>query len=219
MEVRNIAAEPGPQKVAGLIGWRRGPQAWLCCLSLAVVVALRCKGVNPLAFVAQRQMQMRELGFPREANLAKLFTSLYLLAFFDADRAALHVAILRFPAVFMPYDNAVAAFAALQVFGSGFCRIGIGHRVPQALDDTGSRCPHSNAASHICQIGQGDISALVAGIAQRLTAIVFSAGARVMVDILLDATGLAKAAVNRPLQGYVARHGRCRDEREKERSE
>jgi len=105
------------------------------------------------------------LGLARKPDFAQGGSSCYLLALLHPDRALFHVAILGFLAAFMAQDNAVSTFAPLQKLGVFLGGIDVRHGVAHPLDNSWCCGADLDPGLHVAQIGQGDISAFMPGVA------------------------------------------------------
>ena len=115
-----------------------------------------------------------------------------MVAFVDGNRALFHMAILGLPAVTIIHKHAVAAFLG----GNG------GDEIRDAVAGThngaGGGSEDVDPRLHRGAVGQGNVGAVVAIVAEGATGEIAFSGAGVAVDVMLDVTGLAEGAVNRP---------------------
>ena len=144
-----------------------------------------------------RKMQMGKFGLPGEADQPERRAGFDALAVVHANGAFGHVAVLRFPSAVMADDDAVAAFATGHARKTDRAHVHIGHAVAHGLDDAGRGRQHRHAVLLRRHCRHAQIDAVVAVIGHRAAAIVFHPRRRIVIDILLDETGLAEFAVER----------------------
>ena len=112
------ASKAGADDLAALVGdfggdFRFPQSSCLGVFAARAIDGIGQKRIDDFPVVPDAEMHVREIGFARIADVAKAIALRHRLTFRDADRALLQMAVLRFPAVAVVEQNAVAAFAAL----------------------------------------------------------------------------------------------------------
>jgi hypothetical protein len=163
--------------------------------------------VDDLAVLLDGDMDMQELGHPRQADTAQAVAGPHLVAVLHRHAAALHVAILGGPATAMVETHAVAAFTVLDRLLAGHRDRNVTHAVAHADHAAGGRCQHLNAFVEAAVMNQGEVRALVAVIGHLSAPVVGAARSRIVVDIVQDEAVDAGRAGQRQRQRQRQRRG------------
>ena len=133
-------------------------------------------------------MDVREHGLARLADQPQHGAGFDPLSWGHDDASLAHMAVLADPTAAVVEDHAVAAFAIGDGGIAAPLNPGIGHFVAHPLHRARGRGDHSDALTHGHQVGDPDIGALVAVVAQQPAGMVARERAGIPVDVVLDET-------------------------------
>src|SRR5262245_2573888 len=143
-------------------------------------------------------MDMGKDGIAGEPDLTEPGAYGYAVAGTDDDAAELHVTVLRFPAVAVIDDDAVAAFPVLDAgFVIRVCTV-VRHAVAHAHDLARRGGEDPDAVRHGEQRRDADVDAVMSVVSLAAAAIVPRRRAGIAVEVVLDHAGLARLTIGRP---------------------
>src|SRR3954452_9988220 len=156
-------------------------------------VAGRCgnqtdEGIHDLTVVTDRELDMRELGAPRQADQTQYLPCLDPIARLDPHTVLPHMRILRRPAVAMVDDHAVAALPTPDRLGTDLAQIDIGHSVPHPPHSSRRCCPYLDPFHHGDIVPQAKIGPAVPIVSELPAGIIAMPWSGIEVHIILNET-------------------------------